>query len=444
MSSSRCRAASASTFANAAASAPTSPPRGGRSTVPPSRWKARSPLRRRLPSAPARSRTTAYSSSRARSSSSVSPASSSASGASEGRRLRAFNRTSRDARARNADTSSAGSASIARTRARYSSARSPSRTVKMSSRFSSTSSSSRSSGPSKPATLTSGGRGPTGITAAPRGRPAPGGARPPCAAPRDDERSTRSRARTIHGAALRRRRAGRGRGTGRRSNRRAQGARGRAARWRRGARPRPGATAACPPASRCRAALPPGRAPRRPRARGGSRPSVPRGPRRPRDRWARIGPSGEDDRASRSERAAQQQARERLRRTEHDRVQDPAPGEEQEEQEDRPVLLVLPERILLPRWEQPIHDVRAIERRDGDQVEDPEHAVVVDDPGQDLGVRGAEQLGGAEPQRDRADRGDGEVRRGPRRRDERDAGWAPQPRLVERDGLPVAEPGEDQ
>src|SRR3989442_497895 len=99
MSSSRWRAANASTRENADASASISPPRGGSSTVPPSRWNARSPARRRSPRAPARSRTTAYSRSRARSSSSVSP-SSIGNGSSDGSRLRAFRSTRRDTRAR--------------------------------------------------------------------------------------------------------------------------------------------------------------------------------------------------------------------------------------------------------------------------------------------------------------------------------------------------------
>src|ERR671937_719205 len=48
MSSSRWRDASARTRDHADASASTSPPRGGSSTVPPSRWKARSELARTL------------------------------------------------------------------------------------------------------------------------------------------------------------------------------------------------------------------------------------------------------------------------------------------------------------------------------------------------------------------------------------------------------------
>src|SRR5207247_10877902 len=86
-------------------------------------------------------------------------------------------------------------------------------------------------------------------------------------------------------------------------------------------------------------------------------------------------------------------------------------------EQNRAVLLEGSPAVLLLRREQSVHDVRAVERRDRDQVEDRQDAVVEDDLLKDDPICPVEQSRVPEAERNRTDEGEHEIRKGPSERD---------------------------
>src|SRR5688572_11430275 len=138
---------------------------------------------------------------------------------------------------------------------------------------------------------------------------------------------------------------------------------------------------------------------------------------------------------TRSRTSADEEPGERERRPEHQGAQHSRRQQQDEQQQERPVLLVRTPGILHPRRKQPVYDIRTVERRDRNEVEDGKDAVPQDDRGEDLFIRTADDRRCTEPQRQRAQRGERDVRKRTRERDERDAHRRSKSRLIEWNGL---------
>src|SRR6266568_7270456 len=87
----------------------------------------------------------------------------------------------------------------------------------------------------------------------------------------------------------------------------------------------------------------------------------------------------------------------------NDRRENARTEEEKQKKQHRTVLLERPPDVLLLRRQQSVDDVRAVERRDRDQVEDSQDAVVEDDFLEDRPVRAVEQFRATEAKRNGAD-----------------------------------------
>src|SRR5712692_2895730 len=141
---------------------------------------------------------------------------------------------------------------------------------------------------------------------------------------------------------------------------------------------------------------------------------------------------------------AEEQPGDGHRRCEDQSGKDPGCEQEDEQQQERAVLLIGSPRVLLARRQQTVDDIRAVERRDRDKVEDREHAVELDDREKDLFVGAADQRRSAKTERDRAQRGEREVRDRPGDREQGHTERRAKTRLVEWHRFAVTETSEDQ
>src|SRR5688572_21668872 len=147
---------------------------------------------------------------------------------------------------------------------------------------------------------------------------------------------------------------------------------------------------------------------------------------------------------TRSRTSADEEPGERERRPEDQGAQHSRRQQQDEQQQERPVLLVRTPGILHPRRKQPVYDICTVERRDRNEIEDCENAVPENDRGEDLFIRAADHRSGTEPKRQRAKRGQSDVRYRARERDERDAHRRSKARLIEWNGFPVAKARENE